>query len=159
MPVSQVLPSLVNNKPVALPDSTVPSLSTDKPVIVPDASVPTYLSSSQPPSANDATPVNVAEQVPLVTPGQLLSTTSSTIVSSHALHTSAVVLSSKAAPSTVPSSQATLSVASPTQVASSSVLSQQVEVTSESKPAKQREWKAKQPVCRRVRLCVLMDRG
>lgn len=146
MPVSQVLPSLVNSKPVALPDSTVPSLSTDKPVIVPDASVPTYLSSSQPPSANDATPVNVAEQVPLVTPGQLLSTTSSTIVSSHALHTSAVVLSSKAAPSTVPSSQAILSVASPTQVASSSVLSQQVEVTSESKPAKQREWKAKQPV-------------
>ncbi|XP_021305220.1 protein decapping 5 isoform X2 [Sorghum bicolor] len=86
MPVSQVLPSLVNSKPVALPDSTVPSLSTDKPVIVLDASVPTYLSSSQPPSANDASPVNVAEQVPLV------------------------------------------------------------EVTSESKPAKQREWKAKQPV-------------
>jgi len=146
MPVSQVLPSLVNSKPVALPDSTVPSLSTDKPVIVLDASVPTYLSSSQPPSANDASPVNVAEQVPLVTPGQLLATTSSTIVSSHALQTSAVVPSSKAVPSSVPSSQATLSVASPTQVASSSVLSQQVEVTSESKPAKQREWKAKQPV-------------
>ncbi|XP_066374954.1 protein decapping 5-like [Miscanthus floridulus] len=97
MPVSQVLPSLVNSKPVALPDSTGPSLST-VPVIVPDASVPTYLSSSQPPSSNDATLVNVAEQVPLVTPGKLLSTTSSTIVSSHALQTSAVVLSSKAAP-------------------------------------------------------------
>ncbi|AQK83993.1 Protein decapping 5 [Zea mays] len=146
IPVSAVLPSLVNSKPVALPDSTMPSLSTAKPVIVPDASVLTYLS-SQPPSANDVSPVNAAEQVPLVTPGQLLSTTSSTIISSHALQTaSAVDLSSKAAPSTVPSSQATLFEGSTTQVASSSILSQQVAMTNESKVAKQREWKAKQTV-------------
>ncbi|AQK83991.1 Protein decapping 5 [Zea mays] len=139
IPVSAVLPSLVNSKPVALPDSTMPSLSTAKPVIVPDASVLTYLS-SQPPSANDVSPVNAAEQVPLVTPGQLLSTTSSTIISSHALQTaSAVDLS-------FPSSQATLFEGSTTQVASSSILSQQVAMTNESKVAKQREWKAKQTV-------------
>lgn len=147
MLVSQGMPSLVNSKPVALPDSTVPSLSSDKPVSVPAASVPTYLPSSQPPSANDASPVNVAEQVTLVTPGQLLPTASSTVISSQALQTaSPIVPSSKVIPSVVPSSQATLSIATLSQVASSSVRSQDVQVISETKPAKHREWKAKQPV-------------
>ncbi|CAN6195230.1 unnamed protein product [Urochloa humidicola] len=156
MLVSQGMPSLVNSKQVALPDSTAPSLSSDKPVSVPAASVPTYLPSSQPP-ANDASPVNVVEQVTLVTPGQLLPTASSTVISSQALQTSsAMVPSSMVASSTVsssqatsfvvPSSQATSSIASPSQVASSSVLSQEMHVTSENKAAKQREWKAKQPV-------------
>ncbi|OEL20610.1 Protein decapping 5 [Dichanthelium oligosanthes] len=93
MLVSQGMPSLVNSK--ALPDSAVPSLSSDKLVSVPSASVPTYLPSSQSP-ADDELPVNVAEQVTLVTPGQLLPTASSTVISSHALQTaSAMVPSSK----------------------------------------------------------------
>ncbi|XP_022681681.1 protein decapping 5 isoform X2 [Setaria italica] len=142
MLVSQGIPSLVNSKPVALPDSTVPSVSSDKPVSVPAASVPTYLPSSQSPSANDASPVNVAEQVTLVTPGQLLPTASSTVISSQALQTASPMVPTS---SVVPSSQATSSIATPSQVASSSVLSQDVQVISETKAAKQREWKAKQP--------------
>jgi protein LSM14 len=156
MLVSQGMPSLVNSKPVALPDSSVPSLSSDKPASVPAASVPTYLPSSQPPSANDASPVNVAEQVTLVTPGQLLPTASSTVTPSQALQTaSATVPSSKVASSTVPSSQATSSLVpssqatssapSPLKVASSSVLSEEMQVIGENKAVKQREWKAKQP--------------
>ncbi|CAN6207798.1 unnamed protein product [Urochloa humidicola] len=155
MLVSQGMPSLVNSKQVALPESAAPCLSSDKPVSTPAASVPIYLPSSQP-LANDASPVNVVEQVTLVTPGQLLPTASST-VSSQALQTapamvpsskvaSSTVSSSQATSSLVPSSQATSSIASPSQVASSSVLSQEVQVTSENKAAKQREWKAKQPV-------------
>ncbi|XP_062228763.1 protein decapping 5-like isoform X2 [Phragmites australis] len=156
MPLSQGTSSLVNSKPVALPYSSLLSLSSDKPVSVP-ASIPTYLPSSQPPSANVGPTVNVVEPVTLVIPGQLLPTTSSMVISSHALQTaSAMVPSSKAASSTVPSSQATSSVVpssqatsaivSPSQVASSSVLSsQQLEVSRENKDAKQREWKAKQP--------------
>ncbi|KAG2605676.1 hypothetical protein PVAP13_4NG086200 [Panicum virgatum] len=156
MLVSLGMPSLVNSKPVVLPDSTVPSLSSEKPVSVPVAPLPTYLPSSQPPSANDASPVNVAEQVTLVTPGQLLPTASSTVTPSQALQTaSATVPSSKVAFSTVPSSQttssavpssqATSSTASPLKVASSSVLSEEVQVIGENKAVKQREWKAKQP--------------
>lgn len=139
----------MNSKPVALPNSSVPSLHSDKP-----ASVPTYLPSSQPP-ANDASPANVAEQVTLVTPGQLLPTASSAVISSHTLQTASATVSSKVVSSTVPSSeaissvvpssQATLSIASPLQVASTSVLSKEVEVISENKVAKQCEWKAKQP--------------
>jgi len=156
MLVSLGMPSLVNSKSVAVPDSTVPSLSSEKPVSVPVAPLPTYLPSSQPPSANDASPVNVAEQVTLVTPGRLLPTASSTVTPSQALQTaSATVPSSKVASSTVPSSQATSSVvpssqatsstASPLKAASSSVLSEEVQVIGENKAVKQREWKAKQP--------------
>ncbi|KAF8657445.1 hypothetical protein HU200_060005 [Digitaria exilis] len=143
--VAQGMPSLVNSKPVALPNSTVPSLNSAKPVSVPAASVPTYLPSSQPLSANDASPANAVEQVTLVTPGQLLPTASSTVISSHALQAASDMVSSKVASSTVPSSEATSPIASPLQVASTSVLSKEVEVISENKAAKQREWKAKQP--------------
>ena len=147
MLVSLGMPSLVNSKPVAVPDSTVPSLSSDKPVSVP---------SSQPPSANDASPVNVAEQVTLVTPGQLLPTASSIVTPSQALQTASATIPpskvasftvpSSQATSVVPSSQATSSTASPLKVASSSVLSEEVQVIGENKTVKQREWKAKQPV-------------
>jgi len=146
MLVSLGMPSLVNSKPVAVPDSTVPSLSSDKPVSVP---------SSQPPSANDASPVNVAEQVTLVTPGQLLPTASSIVTPSQALQTASATIPpskvasftvpSSQATSVVPSSQATSSTASPLKVASSSVLSEEVQVIGENKAVKQREWKAKQP--------------
>ncbi|TVU00199.1 hypothetical protein EJB05_54378 [Eragrostis curvula] len=166
--LSQGTPAPVNIKPVTVPDSSLPSLSSEKPVSVP-ASMPTYLPPSQPPSANIA-PVSVAKTV---TPGPLLPTTSSLAVSSHALQTvSAVVASSKNASSMVPSSQATSSAASqatsstvpssqatstivpssqatssmlsPSGNASSSVVRKPLDVRSENKEAKQREWKAKQ---------------
>ncbi|XP_062232950.1 protein decapping 5-like isoform X2 [Phragmites australis] len=157
IPLSQGTPSLVNSKPVALPESSLPSLSSDKPLSVP-ASIPTYIPSSQPPSANVASKINAAEPVTLVTPGQLLPTTSTTVISSRALQTassmvpsskdaSSTVPSSNATSSVVPSSQATSPIVSPSQVASSSVLSSQLlKVSRENKEAKQREWKAKQPV-------------
>ncbi|KAG2605655.1 hypothetical protein PVAP13_4NG089217 [Panicum virgatum] len=136
MLVSLGMPSLVNTKPVALPDSTVPSLSSDKPVSVP-----------------------AAPQVTLVTPGRLLPTASSTVTPSQALQTASATVPSSKVASTVPSSQATSSVvpssqvtsstASPLKAASSSVLSEEVQVIGENKAVKQREWKAKQPALSR----------
>ncbi|KAL6909823.1 hypothetical protein ACP4OV_001482 [Aristida adscensionis] len=152
---SQGTDSLVNTKPVSQPDSSLPSLSTDKPVSV-SVSMPAYLSSSQPLSSNVSPIDTVAEPVTLVTPGQLLPTTTSAVLPSPALQTvsamvpssqtkSSVVPSSQATTYVVPSSQASSSVVLPSQVTSSSVQSQQLEVGNLNKEAKQREWKAKQP--------------
>ena len=155
MSQSQGISPLMNNKPVSLPlDSTVPSASSNKPMNIP---VPTYLPSSQPPLANiAASAATVAEPVTLVTPGQLLPTISSTVLSADALETaSAMIPSPKAASSMVSTSQAALaassqvtsSVVSPSedQFASSPVPShQQLEQNNEDRHTKKPEWKAKQ---------------
>ncbi|CAM0912099.1 unnamed protein product [Alopecurus aequalis] len=150
--LSQGLPSIVNNKPVVLPDSSVASLSSDKPDNGP-ASVSTY-QPSQPPSANIASSaIPVAESIALVSPGQLLPTTSST--SSQTKQTTAVappskppsVVSSSQTASTVPSSHPTSSVVSHPQVASTTVLSsRQLEPRNENKEVKHTEQKAKHVV-------------
>uniref|UniRef100_A0ACD5ZUE0 Uncharacterized protein n=1 Tax=Avena sativa TaxID=4498 RepID=A0ACD5ZUE0_AVESA len=150
--LSQGMPSIVNNKPVVLPDSSVASVSSDKLDSVP-VSVPTY-QPSQPPSANMASSaITVAESIALVSPGQLLPTNSST--SSQTMQTTPVaapskppsVVSSSQTASTVSSSQPTSSVASRPQVASATVLSsRQLEPRNENKEAKQTEQKAKQHV-------------
>ncbi|KAF0888696.1 hypothetical protein E2562_016492, partial [Oryza meyeriana var. granulata] len=156
MSQSQGISSLVNNKSVSLPDSSVPSASSNKAMNVP---VPTYIPSSQPPSANiAASTATVAEPVMLVTPGQLLPIISSTVLLTDALETpsamipspkaaSSMVSSSQAASSIVASSQVTSSVVSPSrdQFTSSTVPShQQLEQNNEDRDTKKPEWKAKQ---------------
>jgi protein LSM14 len=143
------MPSVVNNKPVVLPDSSVASPSSDKPDSV-LASVSTYQPSKTPPDNIASSAVSVAESIALVSPGQLLPTNSST--SSQTMQTTAappskppsVVASSQTA-STVPSSHPTSSVVSHPQTASATVpSSRQLELRNENKEGKQIEQKAKQ---------------
>ncbi|EMS47842.1 hypothetical protein TRIUR3_14380 [Triticum urartu] len=122
------MPSVVKNKPVVLPDSSVACLSGDKPENIP-VSMSTY-QTSQPPTADIASSaITVAESIALVTPGQLLPTNS--VTSSQTMQTTDVATSYKS-PSVVHTRRLLLVISS-----------RQLEPNNEKKDAKQTELKAK----------------